>query len=83
VNINPLESDLKKMELDSAEAEFENLFGNNFLIFKSDENYSEKIKQARFGTELWTYFLIIALLLAIAEMFVSRSTKKDLVSLDQ
>ena len=39
------------------------------------DDLAEKISQARFGLELWRVFLIAALLLAIIEMFVSKSSK--------
>jgi ABC-type antimicrobial peptide transport system permease subunit len=82
VNSYPAESDLTKIELDLAEEIFSELFGKNYLILSSNENFSEKITQARFGTELWSYFLIIALLLALIEMFISRSTRKDILNAD-
>jgi hypothetical protein len=62
---------------------YDNLFNNNYLVFDPDENYFDKIKQARFGTELWKLFLIIALILALAEMYISRSSKKDIISINQ
>jgi hypothetical protein len=82
VNSYPPESDLTKIEIEIAEEIFNKLFGKNYLILRSNENFTEKIIQARFGTELWSYFLIIALLLALIEMFISRSTRKDILNTD-
>ncbi len=42
---------------------------------------SEKILQARFGSELWRYFLLVAIILALIEMTIARNTKKDLEGL--
>ncbi len=52
-------------------------------IIELDRNsdLSEEISQARFGTELWKPFLIIALLLALLEMWIAKSTRKDLAEL--
>ena len=80
VNSNPAESDMSRIDSDLADEIYSKLFGENYLILRSDENYTEKITQARFGTELWSYFLIMALLLALLEMFISRSTKKDILN---
>jgi len=39
--------------------------------------------QARFGSELWKYFLIAALLIAFVEMLVARKAKKDLIEISK
>lgn len=83
VNVDKRESDLTKIDNSILEAYYENLFPDNFLTFQPDENYFEKISQARFGTELWKYFIIIVIILALIEMFIARSTKKDLISLEK
>jgi hypothetical protein len=53
----------------------------NLIALSADDNFTEKISQARFGTELWKYFLMIALLLALIEMFVARNTKKEIADI--
>ena len=83
VNVNPIESDLTKIEESKKESYFKYYFGKNFLNIDITENYIEKIKQARYGTELWKPFLIIAFLLALIEMFVARNTKNDIMNLDK
>ncbi|HEY4612958.1 MAG TPA: hypothetical protein VII11_08260 [Bacteroidota bacterium] len=40
----------------------------------------QQVLQARFGVELWKHFLVAALLVAIAEMFVAREGKQDLAA---
>lgn len=50
---------------------------DNYTFIEPAENYKQSIKQARFGTELWKYFLIAALFVALIEMFVSKNAKKD------
>ncbi len=79
VNFNPAESDLSVL----SETEFENVlktlnYPGKVINLKPEENFKKIIYQSRFGTELWRYFLIIALVLALLEMFVSKSAKKDL-----
>lgn len=54
---------------------------DNYTFIEPSTNYKESIKQARFGTELWKYFLIAALLVALIEMFVSKNSRKDLAEL--
>ena len=82
VNIDHTESDLRKLENELIEDFYTKMFGNNYIIFKNEDNYFDKIYQARYGTELWKYFLIIVLLLAMIEMYIARSTKKDLMEVN-
>lgn len=68
----------------SNEESFTNFINNvsdNIIFLNSNENFKEKINQTRFGTELWRFFLILALIAAILEMIISRNTKKDLADL--
>ena len=53
-------------------------FKGSHIIIAKDQNPSEVILQSRFGSELWKYFILIALLLAIAEMTIARNTKKEI-----
>lgn len=84
VNIDPVESDVSYIQ----EAEFEEYlneinFSGTHLKIPKDANPNEIILQSRFGSELWRYFLIAAFLLALIEMTVSRSAKKDMVELEK
>ena len=80
VNIDPAESDPRKIEMTLVEEIYDRLFEKNYLILRADENFTDKITQARFGTELWSYFLITALILALIEMFIARNTRKDILN---
>ncbi|MBZ0183051.1 MAG: BatA domain-containing protein [Melioribacteraceae bacterium] len=60
---------------------FINDVSDNIIFLNSNDNFKEKINQTRFGTELWRFFLILALMAAILEMIISRNTKKDLADL--
>lgn len=79
VNTDPAES---KTEYGS-ESDFEDYlnqikFSGKHFPIKKDADINEKIMQARFGSELWRYFLLIALILALVEMTIARNAKKDL-----
>jgi hypothetical protein len=79
VNCDPKESIVKYL----SDSEFEkyleeNNFDGKIIPVEPNDNFSKTVNQSRFGTELWKYFLIFALLLAIIEMFVAKSSKKDL-----
>ena len=82
VNVNPKESDLTKINTDVKNEYFKKIFKNNFININPKENYIGKIKEARYGTELWKPFLIIAFLLALIEMFVAHNTKNDIMNLE-
>lgn len=53
-------------------------FKGNLISIDKNKNPLEAINQARFGSELWRIFLLIALILAIIEMSIARNIKKDL-----
>ncbi len=53
-------------------------FKGNLISVDKNKNPLEAINQARFGSELWRIFLLIALILAIIEMSIARHIKKDL-----
>ena len=83
VNTDPKESVTKYI----SSGEFEdylnkiNFNGKVIEINKSDDP-TQIILQARFGSELWRYFVLIALVLALIEMAVARSSKKDISGLN-
>jgi hypothetical protein len=80
VNFNNIESNLESIPTET----FEKLINgesNSFLNIASTDSYKTKIANSRYGSELWQLFLIIALILALLEMYISRSSKKDLAEL--
>lgn len=82
VNVDKKESETNfltedEMEKYLSETGFENIFPLDI-----ESNYIEDIYQSRFGSELWKYFLIAALAVALIEMYVSKSSKKDLAELE-
>ncbi len=79
VNTDPAESVTKY----ATQSDFENYltkvkFNGSFIPIDVGSNISEKILQARFGSELWRYFVLVALILAFIEMTIARNTKKEL-----
>ncbi len=84
VNVNPLESKPECFDNQAITEYFKKINSSAKLtIINKDENSELVIKQARFGTELWKFMLITALLFALLEMFIAKSSKKDLVSFKQ
>lgn len=82
VNFNPEESTSEYLDEDKIEEFIGTISaGNEYVFVEPESNYIDTVKQARFGTELWKYFLIIALLTALIEMFISKSAKKDLTEI--
>ncbi|MCF6268656.1 MAG: BatA domain-containing protein [Melioribacteraceae bacterium] len=81
VNVNPLESNFEKISQDKFADQLEMLNNSVIKIIPSDD-YISKITTARYGSELWKLFLIIALLLALLEMYIARSAKKDLATIE-
>ena len=82
--VNPVKSE---SELESlSDKEVQKILSGSFPSadlkqIKENSNLKELILRSRFGTELWKYFLFFTLILAIVEMLVGKSSKKDLVDL--
>lgn len=79
INTDPTESVTEYAD----QSEFENYldqikFAGKYISIDKKSNITEKIMQARFGSELWRYFLLVAIILALVEMTIARNTKKDL-----
>ncbi len=55
-------------------------FKGKYINIAKDANPVEVVLQSRFGSELWKYFLLVALILALVEMAVARNAKRDLVN---
>ena len=81
VNPDPRESDGQYLAKKKFIGYLKKIDFNGYATALSPKgNFIKKIYQSRFGAELWRYFLIVALLLIILEMFVAKSSKKDLGS---
>jgi len=84
VNTDPIESNINYISDDEFEDYLKeiNYKGSHIKIPKGEEPV-KLILQARFGSELWRYFLMAAFLLAIIEMTIARSAKKELVDIKE
>ena len=83
VNTDPLESNVNYVPDEEFDEYLDkiNFSGSHIRIEKGQDPVS-LILQARFGSELWRYFLIAAFILALAEMTIARSAKKELVDVE-
>ena len=82
VNTNGKESNLELL----TKNEFDDYLDKNGFMgihikLDAESDYKDQIYKARFGSELWQLFLLIVLILALVEMFVARSAKKDLADI--
>jgi hypothetical protein len=80
VNTDKTESEIKQNSKSIIEDELKSRFGKNadINIVTNYDEISEEIQRARVGTELWQLFIILALMCAIAEMIVQRTSKSDI-----
>ena len=79
VNTDPVESKINYLANDDFDTYLKKInFKGTHVKIGKDENPLQVILQARFGSELWRYFLFAALLLALVEMTVARNIKKEL-----
>jgi hypothetical protein len=53
----------------------------SFTFLSSDVDILAAVRQARYGSELWPYFLIAAIIAMIVEMWLSRSTPQPEMSI--
>ncbi|QQS35211.1 MAG: BatA and WFA domain-containing protein [Ignavibacteriales bacterium] len=84
INTDPVESDIKYLSESEIETYIASTkFGGKSFLLNINDDPVQAVVQSRFGSELWRYFVLIALLLAITETLVARSSKKDLLSLNE
>lgn len=82
VNANPLESVVKYMSDKELKDYLQKIKAkSNAAFIKADDDIVKAVKQARYGSELWKMFLILAFLIALIEMFVAKSAKKDMAEI--
>lgn len=77
VNLSPLESRLTRIEPKDLE-QFLSLVGltpEQVRPLNTAGSIDAEILQSRFGIELWKYFVLLALLFALAEMIVGREAR--------
>ncbi len=70
---NPVYAEVKDFEKFLQQLNFK----GKLIEIDVNQNPLESINQARFGSELWRMFLLIAILLAIIEMTIARNLKKE------
>ena len=56
-------------------------FSGRHVRINKVENPEQMILQARFGSELWRYFILAAIILALIEMIVARNAKKEMTEI--
>ncbi len=81
INHNPVESATESYTENDMKTYLSKLnFKGNIKTIQPQENGVEKINQARYGSELWRLFILLALITALIEMWVARSSKNDIAS---
>jgi len=72
VNFNPHELKLPPL----SESALQAAMGGAVAFISPEVDIVEAVRQARFGSELWQYFLIAAIIAMLVEMWLSRSTEQ-------
>lgn len=79
VNTDPAESVTEYLNEEEFDEYLEKInFNGKHIRIGKNENPAQMILQARFGSELWRYFVLIAILLALVEMTIARNAKKEI-----
>lgn len=81
VNVNLKESNLSQITPGDFESLLKQKDFTGVVLNMDKRNYKKEISQARYGSELWKLFLIIALILALIEMYVAKSAKNELADI--
>jgi hypothetical protein len=79
VNVAPRESDMRRASTDEME-QFLTTFGidpSRIVDVPADGKLDEIVLQSRYGVELWKFFVIAALAVALIEMAVARDSHKE------
>ncbi len=84
VNVDPMESVTKYLTQNEFEDYLKKInFKGKYINVGKNDDPAKIILQSRFGSELWRYFLVAAILLALLEMAVARNAKKELVNVEK
>lgn len=79
VNTDPAESVTKYDSDNDVKSYIKKInFDGTFILIDKNDDPVNVILQARFGSELWKYFLLFAIILALIEMTIARNAKKEL-----
>ncbi|MDP4115240.1 MAG: BatA and WFA domain-containing protein [Bacteroidota bacterium] len=79
VNFNPQESSSKYLQEKELLAYLKDInFKGIYTSIDPKNDPAKLILQARFGSELWKMFVVLALLAALVEMAIARTAKKEL-----
>jgi len=81
VNLSSEESDLTKIEKNELDKIINKVNPDGYKYMNISSNIIQTLEEARYGVELWKTLLIIALILVIIEMFLSKDSKKELIEL--
>jgi hypothetical protein len=79
LNLEASESDFTKFSTKELNEKIEERFENQnkIIIVEDTDEISENITRARTGTELWRFFILLAILLAITEMLIQKNFKNE------
>ncbi len=79
VNTDPKESDTRLIAGDEMEKVLTSLGVPSAAVtsIRAADGLQERVLQSRYGVELWRHCLVIALLLALAEMFIARTARSE------
>ena len=80
-NIDGSESDLTALSYSELEKKIKQTLPNNsnIKVIKQNDNIGADIVRARVGTELWQLFVLLAIIFALAEMYVAKTSKVETV----
>ncbi|MDR3625425.1 MAG: BatA domain-containing protein [Ignavibacteriaceae bacterium] len=82
VNVDPHESVIRYMTNSDFEDYLKKInFKGKYISVGKNDDPVKVVTQARFGSELWRYFIFAAIILALVEMAVARNTKKEIVGI--
>ena len=82
VNMDPHESDSRATDESTRDRVFKRVGTNpsSVRIVQEPQEIARAVLESRYGAELWKYCLMIALVLALAEMFIARDSRNEQAS---
>ena len=79
VNVNPAESDLRRIDENDVAAFWRNIGvrADQVSVLPAAKKIDAVVMESRFGVELWKYFVGLTVILALIEMALGRAGKGD------
>ncbi len=81
-NVDPMESENNYYTKDEIITLFEN-YGLDTKTISRNDDIKTKLEELNLGFEIWKHFVLFAIIFALAEMFVAKNSKNEIININK